>query len=57
MDIIEQRKKNWMDFMDMSTNHNRLLVMDCSETMPMRPPLWWEKSEERIEWSYERYMR
>lgn len=57
MDRIEQRKKNWVDFMDMSTDQTRLLVMECSETMPVRPALWWEKAKERVEWSYERYMR
>lgn len=43
--------------MDLSSNVRHLLVVDCSENMPLKPPLWWEKAEDRIEWSYIRYQR
>ena len=57
MDRIEQRKQNWMDFMNLSSTTNRLLVVECSETMPQPPLLWWENEQKRIDWAYERYMR
>ena len=54
---INRRKKYWLDFQDLTSPVNRLLMVNCSEGMPERPMLWWEKKEERIEWAYERYMR
>lgn len=54
--IIEKRKQNWIDFYDMASPVNRLLVVEYTQDVVKRPPLWWEKMEERVEWSYRRYM-
>ena len=54
---IQKRKQKWIDFMDMGSSVNRILVIDCQEGKPQAPMLWWEQAEQRIEWSYARYMR
>ena len=43
--------------MDLSSSTNRLLVVECMETMPPNPLLWWENADKRVDWAYERYMR
>ncbi len=53
---IERRKQNWVDFSDMSSPVNRLLVVEYTQDVIRRPPLWWEKLPEREEWAYRRYM-
>lgn len=55
-DIIDRRKQNWVDFYDMDSPVNRLIVVDYTKDFPQRPPLWWEKQKEREEWAYQRYM-
>jgi hypothetical protein len=57
MNLIEKRKRNWIKFMDMKSDLNRLLVVDCYENMPTRPMLWWENADNRVDWAYERYQR
>ena len=54
---ISKRKQNWVDFVDLSSDVDRLLVVECSENMPERPLLWWENKKERIQWAYERFCR
>lgn len=54
--IIEKRKQNWVDFYDLCSPVNRLLVVDYTKDFPQPPPLWWEKQKEREEWAYLRYM-
>lgn len=54
---INRRKQYWLDFENLSTPVNRLLMVNCSEGISKRPLLWWDKKEERIEWAYESYMR
>ncbi len=55
-DMIEKRKQNWVEFYDMTSSVNRLIVVDYTRDFPQRPPLWWEKQKEREEWAYQRYM-
>lgn len=54
---IELRKKKWVDFADVSSPVNRILVISYEEGMPVRPMLWWEKIADREEWAYCRYMK
>ena len=54
--IVEKRKQNWVDFYDMTSPVNRLLVVEYTQDVIKRPPLWWENMKEREEWSYQRYM-
>ena len=44
---ISKRKKYWLDFQDLSSPVNRLLMIESSAYMPTLPLLWWEKKEER----------
>lgn len=53
---IARRKQNWVDFYDLSSPLNRLLVVEYTQDVIPQPPLWWEKLPEREEWSYRRYM-
>ncbi len=57
MDNIALRKQKWIDFADVSTNVNRLLVIDCTEDMPKRPMLWWENMKQREDWTFERFIK
>ncbi len=54
--IIEKRKQNWVDFYDMNSTVNRLLVVEYTQDVIKRPLLWWENMRQREEWSYRRYM-
>lgn len=54
--IVEKRKQYWVDFYDITSPVNRLLVVDYTKDFPQRPPLWWEMQKEREEWAYQRYM-
>ena len=54
--IIEKRKQNWIDFYDLKSPVNRLLVVEYTQDVLKRPPLWWEYMKEREEWAYQRYM-
>lgn len=54
--MIEQRKKNWIDFYDMTSPINRLLVVEYTLDVVKKPLLRWELMKEREEWSYRRYM-
>ena len=57
MNRIEQRKENWMKFMDLSSDLRRMMVITCYEGVPSRPLLWWDNAEIRVEWSYQRYLK
>lgn len=54
--IVEKRKQYWVDFYDITSPVNRLLVVDYTKDFPQRPPLWWEMQKEWEEWVYQRYM-
>ena len=54
---IDIRKQKWIDFAEVSSSVNRLLVINYTEGMPERPMLWWENLAQREEWSYCRYMK
>lgn len=54
--IVEKRKQNWVDFYNMNTSTNRLLVVEYTQDVLQRPPLWWEYLPQREEWAYRRYM-
>ena len=43
--IIEQRKQNWINFYDVNSTVNRLLVVDLRQEWEERPRLWWENIE------------
>ena len=52
---IEERKKLWNDFYDLSTPVNRLIITDCPAEYPARPMLYWENADARVEWALRRY--
>ena len=54
---IEARKQKWIDFYDLTSPVNRMISIFCLEGMPERPPVWWEKKQERIDWALRRYER
>lgn len=55
--IIEQRKQNWIDFYDLHSSTDKLIVVDYPDpSVPPKPMLWWETMPEREEWSYRRYL-
>lgn len=53
---VQRRKQAWMDFMDLRSPINRLLVIECPEGMPRHPMLWWEEADARVEAAYRRYV-
>ena len=47
-DMIEKRKQNWVEFYDMTSSVNRLIVVDYTRDFPQRPPLWWAERAGRM---------
>ena len=54
---IEKRKQNWVDFYDLNSDVNRMLLVECPWLTAEKPMLWWEKADDRVNWAYENYER
>ena len=54
---ITRRKQAWLDFYDLNSSTNRLLIIECTEDVPPQPIPWWTNMEERMEWAYIRYQK
>ena len=56
-DQIEKRKQAWVDFYDLSSPVNRLFHVEYPMDGIEAPLPWWDKMQEREDWSYAYYMR
>ena len=46
----QARKTRWNRFIALDPDVRRLRIINCTEGMPERPPLWPDKRQERVDW-------
>ena len=54
---LEARKLRWDAFMDMESSTRHVFFVNCNEGLLESPPLWREKSDERVEFAWRTYCR